>query len=147
MPRLSIDISSEEHRKLKAIAALNGLSIKDYVVARTLYGDVKSDDTDDEALSELRTLLDNRLTQVKSGKVSMVTAAQIGQMARALGRKVSAAAPHPETGSGESSPNTTIGVPFRTRSHRSIMSWFISRTQPDEAFLPMLFHSGEPWMR
>jgi Antitoxin ParD len=87
MPRLSIDISTEEHRQLKAIAALSGQSIKDYVVARTLHGDDKSDDTADEALTELKALLENRLTEVEAGKVSMVTAAQIGQMARArLGR-------------------------------------------------------------
>ena len=36
MPRLSIDITSEEHQKLKAIAALKGQSIKDYVLKRTL---------------------------------------------------------------------------------------------------------------
>lgn len=88
MPRLSIDISTEEHRQLKAIAALNGQSIKDYVVSRTLHGDDMSDDAVDEALSELKTLLENRLTEVKSGKVKTVTAAQIGQLARArLGRQ------------------------------------------------------------
>ena len=88
MPRLSIDISSEEHRQLKAIAALNGQSIKDYVVTRTLHGDDQSDDTADEALNELRALLENRLTEVKAGKVKTVTAAQIGEMARArLGRQ------------------------------------------------------------
>ena len=32
MPRLSINIAPEEHRKLKAIAALKGESIKDYVL-------------------------------------------------------------------------------------------------------------------
>ena len=88
MPRLSIDISTEEHRQLKAIAALNGQSIKDYVVTRTLHGDDQSNDTADEALNELRALLENRLTEVKAGKVKTVTAAQIGEMARArLGRQ------------------------------------------------------------
>ena len=88
MPRLSIDISTEEHRQLKAIAALNGQSIKDYVVTRTLHGDDQSDDAADEALNELRALLENRLTEVKAGKVKTVTAAQIGEMARArMGRQ------------------------------------------------------------
>jgi hypothetical protein len=36
MARLSIDITPEEHQKLKAIAALRGQSIKDYVLNRTL---------------------------------------------------------------------------------------------------------------
>ena len=34
MPRLSIDISPEQHQKLKAIAALKGQSIKEYVLNR-----------------------------------------------------------------------------------------------------------------
>jgi uncharacterized protein (DUF1778 family) len=36
MPRLSIDISSEAHQQLKAMAALKGQSIKDYVLSRAL---------------------------------------------------------------------------------------------------------------
>ena len=34
--RLSIEISPEEHQRLKAAAALKGQSIKDYVLERTL---------------------------------------------------------------------------------------------------------------
>ena len=42
----------------------------------------------DEALNALRSLLEERQTEVKAGKVRMVTAAQIGQMARArLGQR------------------------------------------------------------
>ena len=36
MPRLSIDITAEEHQKLKAIAALKGQSVKEFVLKRTL---------------------------------------------------------------------------------------------------------------
>ena len=36
MPRLSIDITKEEHRRLKASAALEGQSLKDYVITRVL---------------------------------------------------------------------------------------------------------------
>ena len=43
MPRLSIDITPEEHQKLKAIAALKGQSIKEFVLKRTL-GDVPAVD-------------------------------------------------------------------------------------------------------
>ena len=51
MPRLSIDITPEEHQKLKAIAALKGESIKDYVLKRTL-GDAPAldDMSEDEAV-------------------------------------------------------------------------------------------------
>ena len=34
--RLSIEISPEQHQRLKASAALKGQSIKDYVLSRTL---------------------------------------------------------------------------------------------------------------
>ncbi|MGO8698445.1 MAG: hypothetical protein ACLQVY_12080 [Limisphaerales bacterium] len=38
MRRISIDVTFEEHKKLKAMAALRGKSIKDYVLERTLGG-------------------------------------------------------------------------------------------------------------
>ena len=51
MPRLSIDITPEEHQKLKAIAALKGQSIKDFVLKRTLGEAPAVDDmSEDEAL-------------------------------------------------------------------------------------------------
>jgi hypothetical protein len=36
MSRISIDVTASEHKKLKAMAALRGKSIKDYVLERTL---------------------------------------------------------------------------------------------------------------
>lgn len=36
MGRISIDVTDDEHKKLKAMAALRGKSIKDYVLERTL---------------------------------------------------------------------------------------------------------------
>ena len=36
MSRLSIEISPEQHNRLKAAAALHGQSIKDYILERTL---------------------------------------------------------------------------------------------------------------
>jgi hypothetical protein len=36
MSRISIDVTDGEHKKLKAMAALRGKSIKDYVLERTL---------------------------------------------------------------------------------------------------------------
>jgi hypothetical protein len=42
----------------------------------------------DEALNALRSLLDERLAEVRTGKIRVLTAAKTGQMARArLGRK------------------------------------------------------------
>lgn len=42
---------------------------------------------------------------------------------------------------------TTIGAPTGTRSYRSMTSWLIMRTQPDETEVPIDHHSGEPWTR
>lgn len=36
MGRISIDVTDQEHRQLKALAALRGQSVKDFVLAQTL---------------------------------------------------------------------------------------------------------------
>ena len=71
MPRLSIDITAEEHQKLKAIAALRGQSIKDYVLNRTL-GEAPAVDqmSEDEALEALSDYLKPRIEQVRRGELS-----------------------------------------------------------------------------
>ncbi len=71
MPRLSIDITPEEHQKLKAIAALKGQSIKDYVLNRTL-GEAPAVDqmSEDEALEALSDYLKPRIEQVRRGELS-----------------------------------------------------------------------------
>ena len=55
MSRISIDVTAEEHQKLKAIAALQGQSIKEFVLARTL-----GSEDEGEALAQLETMLDER---------------------------------------------------------------------------------------
>lgn len=71
MPRLSIDISPEEHQKLKAIAALKGQSIKDYVLGRAL-GDTHALDgiSEDEAFRALANYLEHRIEQARRGQLS-----------------------------------------------------------------------------
>lgn len=57
MSRIVIDVSSEEHQKIKTLAALQGKSIKDYVL-----GKVFSGSTDEEnAMSSLKALLSQRI--------------------------------------------------------------------------------------
>jgi hypothetical protein len=71
MPRLSIDISPEEHQKLKAIAALKGQSIKDYVLGRALGDTPALDDmSEDEAFKALANFLEPRLEQARRGQLS-----------------------------------------------------------------------------
>jgi hypothetical protein len=71
MPRLSIDISPEDHQKLKAIAALKGQSIKEYVLGRAL-GDAPALDgmSEDEAFMALANFLEPRIEQARRGELS-----------------------------------------------------------------------------
>lgn len=71
MPRLSIDISPEDHQKLKAIAALKGQSIKDYVLGRAL-GDAPALDgmSEDQAFTALANFLEPRIEQARRGQLS-----------------------------------------------------------------------------
>ena len=71
MPRLSIDITPEEHQKLKAIAALKGQSIKDFVLKRTLgEAPAVNDMSEDEALEALSNFLKPRIEQARRGELS-----------------------------------------------------------------------------
>lgn len=83
MPRLSIDISPQDHQQLKAMAALKGQSIKDYVLSRALV-DMPSPAsmTDTEALQALKKLLTPRLAEAEAGQVVTATADDIKREAR-----------------------------------------------------------------
>lgn len=83
MPRLSIDISPQDHQQLKAMAALKGQSIKDYVLSRALV-DIPNPAamTDAEALQALKELLTPRLAEADAGQVVTATAADIKREAR-----------------------------------------------------------------
>ncbi|HEY1790371.1 MAG TPA: antitoxin [Verrucomicrobiae bacterium] len=72
MSRICIDITRDEHQKLKAMAALQGKSIKDYVIERTL--GVNGDTEQKEALESL---LDERIGGAKNGAVSRRTVGAI----------------------------------------------------------------------
>lgn len=83
MPRLSIDITAEEHQKLKAIAALKGQSIKDYVLHRTL-GDTPALEnmSEDEAIAALADFLEPRIKQARRSALSEKSLDEIRQTAQ-----------------------------------------------------------------
>lgn len=58
MSRISIDVTNAQHARLKALAALQGLSIKDFVLTRTL-----GPQAEDADLAELQALLDRRIAR------------------------------------------------------------------------------------
>jgi hypothetical protein len=81
MSRISIDVTDSEHKKLKAMAALRGRSIKDYVLECTL-----GTDHEESALRELEELLDSRRRTAEAGAISRRTPKAI--FAEAIREKV-----------------------------------------------------------
>lgn len=74
MPRLSIDITPEQHQRLKAVAALSGQSIKDYVLERSLASLPETAElSEEEALRRLEAFLAPRIEAAKRGEVSSRT--------------------------------------------------------------------------
>ena len=79
MPRLSIDLTPEQHKRLKAIAALRGQSIKDYVLQQSLEG---APMTEQEALQELDAFLKPRVEEAQSGRTISRSASEIFETVR-----------------------------------------------------------------
>lgn len=57
--RLSIEVSPEQHQQLKAVAALSGKSMKEYVLERVLPDELSVEDR--KSLQQLETFLEPRL--------------------------------------------------------------------------------------
>lgn len=81
MPRISIDVTSEQHERLKALAAERGQSVDDYVLARSLDEQPLTDD-EKLALAELKDLLASRTREAEDGNVVPVDFKEIGPEAR-----------------------------------------------------------------
>lgn len=65
--RLSLEVTPEQHQRLKAVAALRGQSIKDYVLDRVLPETPTADE--DEALRQLEAFLEPRIKAAQDGVV------------------------------------------------------------------------------
>ena len=77
MSRLTIDLTPEQHQKIKAIAAMQGKSIKEYVLNQIL----PTSSDEEMALHELEALLDERVKSAKAGKISQKSVEEIFQEA------------------------------------------------------------------
>lgn len=73
MSRLSIDMTDQQHQSLKALAALQGKTIKQYALERLFPVDAG----EDEAFEELKTLLQQRVQEGLSGKISTISVGEI----------------------------------------------------------------------
>ncbi|ATE61998.1 antitoxin [Thauera sinica] len=65
MSRLTIDVTEQQHQALKAMAALEGKTIKQYALERLF----PAASQDEQAMQELKTLLAERLAEARRGEV------------------------------------------------------------------------------
>ena len=73
MTRLSIELTEQQHQQIKASAALQGKSLKDYAVERLL--PMTADE--EKAMTELKAMLNGRIEGSLRGEVSTKTVEQI----------------------------------------------------------------------
>lgn len=73
MSRLTIDITEQQHQSLKAMAALQGKTIKQYALERLFPGDNDAS----QAWKDLKLLLGTRIQEGLAGSVSEKTINQI----------------------------------------------------------------------
>jgi hypothetical protein len=70
MSRLSIEITPEQHHRLKAMAALSGQTIKEYILERALPPLPEQDSlSEEEALRQLEAFLKPRIEEAERGEV------------------------------------------------------------------------------
>ncbi|TXJ10061.1 MAG: antitoxin [Acinetobacter sp.] len=73
MSRLTIDITAQQHQALKALAVLEGKTIKQYTLERLF--PMESDEQ--QALQELKILLSERIAQGQRGEVEQYSMSEI----------------------------------------------------------------------
>lgn len=73
MSRLTIDLSDQQHQSLKALAALQGKTIRQYAIERLFPAPAE----DEQAWQDLKSLLGQRIAEGLSGKVSASSLAAI----------------------------------------------------------------------
>jgi hypothetical protein len=81
--RLTIDMTDQQHQSLKALAALEGKTIKQYALERIFPGDTDAE----KAWQELKTLLETRIGEAEAGKVSARNIVDIVDEELAAGRR------------------------------------------------------------
>lgn len=73
MSRLTIDITDQQHQNLKATAALQGKTIKQYALERLFPGDADGE----VAWQQLKLLLSDRIDESLAGKVSARSVSEV----------------------------------------------------------------------
>ncbi len=87
MSRLSIEISEQQHQQIKAMASLNGLSIKEYVLRQTLLSQESRPLSELESIEKLKALIASRIEAADKGELSsrsiddLINEARLGRSA------------------------------------------------------------------
>lgn len=74
MSRLTIDVTDQQHKTLKALAALQGKTIKDYALERLFPEAVD----EGQAVLGLQKLLEQRIREAEHGEVDTRSITEIG---------------------------------------------------------------------
>lgn len=74
MSRITIEVTDEQHQQIKAMAAVLGKSIKEFVLERVF---PSSDREEEQAWQELKELLRERIVAAERGEVSAKTFSQV----------------------------------------------------------------------
>lgn len=85
MSRLSIEISDQQHKKIKALASWHGMSLKNYILEKTI-SSTSPDSDDAAALKELMEFLAPRIEAAKQGDLSKQSIASLIAKAKAQRR-------------------------------------------------------------
>ncbi|NES23005.1 MAG: antitoxin [Symploca sp. SIO3E6] len=75
MSRLTVELTGEQHQQIKAMAAMQGKSIKEYVLERLFPVELKQDEQ--QAWDVLKSLLSERVAAAEGGEISTKTFVQI----------------------------------------------------------------------
>ncbi len=81
MSRLTIDITEQQHQSIKAMAAIQGKTIKEYAIERLF----PSAGDEERALAELKTLLEQRMNEGARGEVLHQSLTDIAESSMNLG--------------------------------------------------------------
>lgn len=75
MSRLTIEVTEQQHQSIKALAALQGKSIKEYAIQRLF----ALTPDEEQAMQELKSLLEPRIADALRGEVSEQSLSEIAE--------------------------------------------------------------------
>ena len=77
MSRLTIDVTEQQHQTLKALAALEGKTLKQYALEHLFAEGSESN----QALDELKALLSDRLAEARRGELVQGSISELAEQA------------------------------------------------------------------